>query len=351
MHVDYIIVGLGLAGLAFAEVLENSQKSFVVFEDNSQNSSLVAGGVYNPVILKRFTPVWDALDQLKIAIPFYKSIEEKLATQFDFPIDVYRIFTSVEEQNNWFAASDKPFFVNYMQPKIIINSNVYINAPFGFGKISNTGKIDTKILLASYKNYLDNKNKFFNERFEYELLNVEKESITYKNITAKQLVFCEGYGVVKNPYFKNIPLKEAKGELLTIHAPGLHIDFIIKSSIFIMPLGNDYYKIGATFNWRDKTLIPTDEAKEELLTKLDRIITVPYKVVEHLAGIRPTVKDRRPIVGRHTQHSRLSILNGLGTRGVMLAPKMAKQLLNHLESGVALDNTIDIKRFERSKGN
>jgi len=350
MQVDYIIVGLGLAGMAFAEALEGSQKSFVVFEDNSQNSSLVAGGVYNPVILKRFTPVWDALDQLKIALPFYKLLEKKLDTQFDFPLDIYRIFTSIEEQNNWFAACDKPFFVNYMRPKIIINTNMHVNAPFGFGKITNTGKIDTKILLEAYKNYLKNKNIFFNEKFEYELLNVQKESITYKNLTAKRLVFCEGYGVVKNPYFKNIPLKEAKGELLTIHAPGLHIDFIIKSSIFIMPLGNDYYKIGATFNWSDKTLIPTEKAKEELVTKLDKIITVPYKIVEHLAGIRPTVKDRRPIVGRHAQHSQISIFNGLGTRGVMLAPKMAKQLLNYLEKGTALDSAINIKRFEKSMG-
>ena len=37
MDVDYIIVGLGLAGLAFAEELENNDKSFVIFENGSQN--------------------------------------------------------------------------------------------------------------------------------------------------------------------------------------------------------------------------------------------------------------------------------------------------------------------------
>ena len=34
--VDYIIVGLGLAGIAFAEELKKAHKSFVVFEDVSQ---------------------------------------------------------------------------------------------------------------------------------------------------------------------------------------------------------------------------------------------------------------------------------------------------------------------------
>ena len=60
MKVDYLIVGLGLAGLAFVEELIKANKSFIVFEDDSQTSSLVAGGVYNPVILKRFSPVWNA---------------------------------------------------------------------------------------------------------------------------------------------------------------------------------------------------------------------------------------------------------------------------------------------------
>jgi len=346
MDVDYIIVGLGLAGLAFAEELELNQKSFVVFEDNSQNSSLVAGGVYNPVILKRFTPVWDALDQLKTAIPFYKSLEKKLSAHFDFPIDIYRIFTSIEEQNNWFNACDKPFFEEYMIAEVLKNTHQYINAPFGFGRITNTGKIDTKTLLESYRNYLSNKHQLFNERFDYTSLELKNESVIYKNLKAKQLVFCEGYGAVKNPYFKSIPLKEAKGELLTIHALELKIDFMVKSSIFIMPLGDDYYKIGATFNWSDKTLHPTVAAKEELLSKLDKIITAPYKVVEQSAGIRPTVKDRRPIVGRHPQHKQLAILNGLGTRGVMLAPKLAKQLYGHLEENEALDTVIDINRFE-----
>ena len=45
MKVDYIIVGLGLAGLAFVEELIQANKSFIVFEDDSQTSSLVAGGV------------------------------------------------------------------------------------------------------------------------------------------------------------------------------------------------------------------------------------------------------------------------------------------------------------------
>ncbi|RPD99650.1 FAD-dependent oxidoreductase [Aureibaculum marinum] len=345
MNVDYIIVGLGLAGLAFAEELKCNNKSFIIYEDYSQNSSRVAGGAYNPVILKRFTPVWDAFDQLEIAIPFYKTLEKKLKVKIDSPLDIYRIFTSVEEQNNWFNACDKPFFSNYMIPKIIKNTNKSIHAPFGFGKITNTGKIDTELLLNTYRTYLQETNQLLNERFDYSKISFTGDLIQYNNITSKKIVFCEGFGVVKNPYFKTVPLKEAKGELLTIHSPNLNIKSIIKSSVFIMPLDNDNYLVGATFNWKDKTLKPTLEAKRDLETKLQKIITVPYKVINQKAGIRPTVKDRRPIIGKHPKHPQLAILNGLGTRGVMLAPKMAYQLYHHLENNKNLSKEVDLARF------
>ena len=113
-----------------------------------------------------------------------------------------------------------------------------------------------------------------------------------------------------------------------------------------MPLGDDCYKVGATFNWDDKTLIPTKEGKLELMEKLKKVINVPYTIIDQTAGIRPTLKDRIPMVGIHSDFPQLAILNGLGTRGVMIAPSVAKNLFNHLEKGELLDKEIDIKRFD-----
>ena len=144
----------------------------------------------------------------------------------------------------------------------------------------------------------------------------------------------------------NYHYREVKGELITIHAPKLKLDCIIKSSVFILPIGDDHYKIGATFNWNDKTSKPSSKAKQELLEKLDKILNVDYVVVDHVAGIRPTVKDRRPLVGVHQKHKQLAILNGLGTRGVLLAPSMAKELYSHLEHQKVLSPEIDISRFK-----
>ena len=112
-----------------------------------------------------------------------------------------------------------------------------------------------------------------------------------------------------------------------------------------MPLGNHTYKIGATFNWKDKTTEPTQEGKNELISKLNKVINVPYQIIAHSAGIRPTVIDRRPLVGTHPLHKQLAVLNGLGTRGVMISPTIANSLFNYIEKGTPLEKEISIERF------
>jgi len=110
-------------------------------------------------------------------------------------------------------------------------------------------------------------------------------------------------------------------------------------------MGEDRYLVGSTYEWTDKTNTPTPEAKSELLEKLERLISCEFEVIDQRAGIRPTVVDRRPLVGQHPSHNSIYVLNGLGTRGVMIAPKAAKVLYKHLEQGVALEKEISIARF------
>ncbi|MGB5320671.1 NAD(P)/FAD-dependent oxidoreductase [Lutimonas sp.] len=345
--VDYIIVGLGLAGIAFAEELKRQGKTFVVYEDSSQTSSLVAGGMYNPVILKRFTAVWNAKEQLDIAIPFYLSLEKKLKASFDQPLDIYRTFKSIEEQNNWFISSDQPALQEYMHPELVKLEAKHVVAPYQAGRVMHTGRIRVKELVSAYREYLKNEDRLKEETFRHDRIITWETHIEYKNCTAARIVFCEGNGLKRNPFFNKLPLNGTKGELLTIHAPDLKLNDVIKSAVFVLPLGDDLYKVGATFNWSDKTNIPTPEGRQELEDKLKTVITCDYDIVAHEAGVRPTTGDRRPLLGVHKDNHRLALLNGLGTRGVMIAPLMAKKLYQFLENDQALDKEIDIMRFKQ----
>jgi len=346
VKLDYIIVGLGLAGLAFAEQLIKANKSFVVFEDSSQTSSLVAGGVYNPVILKRFTPVWNAKEQLQIALPFYEDLEHKFQTTFDYKFQTKKVFKSIEDQNNWFAALDNLKLIDFLDTDLDHQKKEGIVAEFGFGNVKQTGRIDTKKLVDIYRAYLEKRTLIKFDQFNHQLIKFYPNHLSYEDIDASRIVFCEGFGMRENIFFNYLPLNEVKGELITIHAPSLKIDFQLKSTLFVLPLGDDVYKVGATFNWSDKTSKPSKEGRDELIEKLEKVIDVPYEILSQTAGIRPTIKDRRPLVGTQPAFPNLAILNGLGTRGVMIAPTMAKALFNYLEKGEELDPEIDIKRFE-----
>ena len=345
--IDYLIVGSGLAGISFAEVALRNDKSILVFDNNSQNSSKIAGGLYNPVILKRFSEVWQAQEQLAIMNEFYTFLEEKLNCKVDFKSPISRKFFSVEEQNNWFAASDKVALAPFLSTQLISKKYVGIDSPYGYGEVLQTGYVDTALLLNKYREYLKESNLFQEEAFDYDDLQIESDGIRYKDIHAKHIIFAEGFGMHANPYFNQLPLDGTKGELFIIKAPQLDLDVIVNTSVFILPLGDDLFKVGATYNWKDKTDLPTEEGKTELVARIKEIISCDFEIIEHFAGVRPTVKDRRPLVGTHQNYESIHILNGLGTRGVMLGPAMAKSLFENIENQVPLNKEIDINRFLR----
>lgn len=345
---DYIIVGAGLSGIAVSEELMKLGNTIKVFENHSQSSSTVAGGVFNPIILKRFTLAWQADEQMHLALPFYKGLENKLKTVLVHKLPVYRKFNSVEEQNNWFAAMDKPFISQFLDPVLVPSINPNIPSDYSFGRVKNTGTVDTKLLLEKYKEYLESLDAFEAADFEYNQLQFREDSVAYKGIQARRVIFCDGFGLTKNPYFNYLPLRGNKGEYLIIKAKDLDLEVAVKSSVFILPLGNDLYKVGATYDNMDKTETPTLGAKDKLLNQLSKIITCEFEVTGQVAGIRPATSDRKPLVGQHPKHKQLYCCNGFGSRGVLIAPTVAKQLVSFIDKGTFLPMDIDIRRFDRN---
>ncbi len=345
MKFDYLIVGSGLSGVMLCEALRKRGKSFKVISNKSQQASIVASGLYNPVVLKRFNKAWDAEKHLPVAMSAYKELELFLGIKIDYKLPIYRLFSSIEEQNNWIIASDKIPLKPYLISNIKSNTNQNIYAPYGYGEVKNTGRIDTKLLLESYSNVLNNEKLISHESFEYDKLKISKK-IVYKGIESENIIFSEGFGVRQNPFFNYLPIEGTKGELIIINAPKLNSEVIIKSSVFIIPIGKNNYLVGSTYAWDDFNNDPTINAKNKLLNKLDKLVLCPYRVVYQRAGIRPTVIDRRPLVGQHKSHENLYILNGLGSRGVLIAPTVANALINFIEDELPLQKEINISRFD-----
>lgn len=342
-EVDVLVVGFGLAGLAYVETLRQNNTSFHVIDQSNSGSSVIAAGIYNPTILKRFNMTWKGEEFHRFSLPFYQEIAHRLSIKIDYPYAVYKLFSKRVEHNQWSVAADRPGLSNFLAPEINLAPIPGVISPHGYGQLINCGRIDTAALLKEYKNSI--RAHFTETRFDFTSLKHLDAGIQYQDIKANYIVFCEGYAMVENPFFKNLPLVGSKGQILIIDAPELKSKAILKGPIFIAPLGNNLYWAGASFEQHDKTMNPTVKGKEWILSKIDKMISVPYIVQKHITHIRPTVADRRPLLGQHHTYKNLFLFNGLGSRGVLTAPLAAKWLYNSIENKISLIEEVDIQRF------
>lgn len=342
---DYIIVGLGIAGITLCEQLQNNGKSFVVIDNGAEGSTAKSGGVFNPTVLKRFTAAWNASAFYPVAVNYYKTLSGKLGKDFFVETPIFRIFKSVEEQNNWSVACDKKELQQFLSSEFIKNTDPAVNAPFGFGKVLGTAQIQTDILLSEYRNLLLKANSLLAEVFQYKDVFHKENRVVYKNISAKKIIFAEGAQAVENPFFPKHTLIGNKGEYLIIKAPELKLKVLLKGPVYVIPLGNDQYKVGATYSRDDYSINATNEAKEEILSKLKTVINCPFQLIGHTVGVRPTTKDHRPLLGSLKENPNLIYFNGLGSRGFLMAPLLSEILFNYLENDTAVPKEMDILRM------
>ena len=344
---DYLVVGLGLSGVSLCTQLHENKRSFKVLADGQRMASTVAGGVYNPVVLKRLTPTWKGDIFLDYALPFYSRLEHELGQRFVSETSILRRFASTEEQNNWFQAADRPKLKRFLSTDLHSNTHPAIHAPLGYGEVLETGRVDVPKLLKAYENYLRKTDSLLEGILETDLLEIYPDHISYDGISARRLVLAMGFRSAELDFFNYLPLQGNKGEVLVIEAADLKLKHILKSKDFIIPLGGNLYKVGATYDHKDMSLGNTKKARSRLIEQLDKLIKCPYTIVRQESGIRPTVTDRRPLLGIHPKHKNLAILNGMGSRGVLLAPLLARHLIEYLEKGTPLWPEMDINRFRK----
>lgn len=354
-RVDYIIVGFGIAGLCFAEILRQNQKSFIVISNSEAGATAASGGVLNPTVLKRFTAAWRASDFIEKAVPFYKSIAQYIDATVISEVKIKRILNSVEEQNDWIVASDNSKLSSFLDSKLETTQNNSINAPYALGVVNSGYQIYPKKLLQAYKQKLQNEGKYIDEAFSFDALVLKAAVAEYKTWNASKIVFAEGAKVIENPFF---PYREPKtnksvfignkGDYIIIKAVDLKTNAILKGGMMLIPLGNDLYKVGATYDRHNYNATPSLEKREEIAEKLQKMISCPFEVVDQVAGVRPTIKDRRPLIGTLNNQPQIAFLNGLGTRGLSMAPLLSYWLYDQLAEAKTVPTEVDINRFKKT---
>src|SRR5690554_7005145 len=146
-EVDYIVVGLGIAGICFCENLIRNKKSFIAFDIGLSGATATSGGILNPTVLRWFNVAWKASEFYPAAIPFYETMAERMQSKFITFKSIYKIFNDANELNNWAIATDKQRTKPFLSATLVKNANDNINAPLGFGEVKGAVQIDVPELL------------------------------------------------------------------------------------------------------------------------------------------------------------------------------------------------------------
>lgn len=342
-HYDFLVCGQGLAGSLLAwQLLKAGKRVLVIDEGSTHTSSHIAAGMFTPISGKRMVKSWMTDELYPVMAATYRELEQELGVDFLHLKNIQLSFASIKEQNDFFSAlNDKTG--KYVLEHITVNPG--LQAPFGAVEITESGWLNTSVFLTAFKEYLLKQQAYQQLNIRHKQFVWNGNGWVYDNIQANHVVFCEGYRNRQNPFFSFAEVIENKGDVFLLETQALDDHKIYKRGAYAVHLEQNKFKAGSTYKWNEADATPTQAGYEELKTKTDALINGPYSILTHFAGIRPTTRDRRPILGSHPAHFNLHIFNGLGTKGVSLAPYFSLVMCDYLLKSTALNKEIDVKRF------
>ena len=335
-YVDYIIVGGGVSGCVLSYMLMKHGADVVLYDLPNENiSSSVATGLWNPIVLKRMRKVWKAEAMMDELHNVYGDMEKWTNSQFFDPIPIRRVFHDVSEQNTWTELCDSPSFKEYLDDKIVPLPNG-IRGDFKSGKMKGTGRLKVVHFMNAVHVALKETDSFREKRFNWEKVHRNSEGVSYGDIKAHGIISCEGAQMALN--MQSIDQKgfsPVKGELLRVKLDKSLHNECIHQKYFMISEGEDKISVGATFAWDGFLKGPTREKRNELEQHLNTVWKGSFETEEHLSGIRPATKDRKPIIGPH-ELPHTWIFGGMGSRAILMAPYLAKVFVEHLMYGADL---------------
>ena len=330
-EIDALIIGQGLAGSLLAwTLIQKGQSAFILDDDHRSSSSMVAAGIINPVAGKRFKPIENFSSLFDTAQNLYQDLEDFFSVQFHRKLPQFRSFQNEEEQVFWKKRISEKESQNFFTPEVSSHPKLYPQK-LGGTQIESTFQVSVPTLLQKIRKYLQSKQAYQKASLDYSEIKISSEHILWKNIQAKRVVFCQGYQNINNPWFRDIGLNPAKGEILHIQS---------KTSTDMLHWGHwwlpdfhrpNHYRLGSNYAWENLHLLPSQDVYEQLLSSLDQNLKLDsYQVIQQETGIRPASKDRKPLIGSHLDHKNLFCFNGFGSKGCILIPHYAQVLSDHL---------------------
>jgi glycine oxidase len=344
-NVDYMIVGQGLAGSLVACLLEMQRKRVLVIDNAHRTAaSLAAAGIMNPITGKRLNRPFLVDQLLRAAFDTYPRVERFLNARFFQRRNVLRILKSEDESRQWNQRLASGKYTKYLASTAASEAD-FIEHRYGGFEIAEAGLLDVPLFVRKVRDWLSSVERLTESDFLHDELEFTGNNVRWRDHIAKAIIFCEGYQLSRNPFFNSIALNPAKGEVLTLRAGNFRDERIVQHEKWMLRTLTGELKAGTTYTWNEFDELPSLAARAEIEGSLRRFVRFDFDVVYQSAGVRPVIKvDNRPIIGLHPLRSRVAVLNGLGSKGVLQAPFAARQLLAYLEAREPIHPDFDVCR-------
>lgn len=332
MTSPWTITGDGLAGCVLAMACYREDIPFRwVSEARPGAASLASSGLVNPITGRRYVKSWMADALLAEAREFYTWSESVLGIRAFRAVDIARFLASPEAGEAWRLRLDDPAFADYVTGKRHPALDTF-EVPYGI--VSGAFVLDTPAWVRASRTFLHTRG------------HVVPADVTSDARSDVRGPVIRALGVFADPLPHG--LIPNKGEALIVRMPQWPLPMIVKGEVFVVPLPEpETYWIGSGYARWPEHPDPTEAERERLLSGLQKLHDGPIEVIDHLAGIRPTTADRRPLIGADPHHPGDFIFNGMGTKGTSLAPYWARQLIRHIRDGQSLSPEVDPARFAR----
>lgn len=342
--VDYLIVGQGVAGTVLHRKLTLAGYTAVVIDEgHHQASSKVAAGLINPITGRKYVKSWRIEDFLPVAEATYEELSQFLRVQVYSRVHIHRALYSIKDENIWHSRREDPLANQYINDNADVSAyDEHITNTLSYGSLKGGLQIHLPQLITAYQDYLRTADLLITERYEASKLQLRTDGVKYGEISASGIIFAEGHQARHNPLWQGLAFTPVKGEVLLVDIEGSPFTDVLRHKLFITPLPSGQYWIGSGYQWDFEDDKPTTQGREKLEAQLADILITKYEVRDHIAGIRPSVKDRKPFLGTHREHKQIHIFNGMGTKGTSLAPYWAEHMVSYLSGAVSLDADVDI---------
>jgi len=350
---DFLVVGQGIAGTLFSWKLYSEGRSFRIINSGTLPSSTqAAAGLMNPITGKFLALSWEYDALYPLAISTYSALMKALGMNPITSIPIVRGLRDQRMINDWSYRSTQeryaPFIGTLPDLKQIWDR---IKTYPDYGATRHSFQVPISTIKDKWHGKLQEENLLIEEDFNHELLShtASDDTYVYRKNKYRHIVFCEGSHVMGNPYFNHLPFDPAKGDVLLVKIPDWPDEYIYKDQLFIAPWHKKgVFWVGSNYEWQTDNWNPTEDKRQWLIRQFESMYQGSYEIIGQLAGIRPAVKDRKPILGEHPQHPGMYLFNGLGTKGTSLGPHCADVLYRSIQTGHEIPDEISIRRFYKN---